>query len=173
MTYCTGRIKFPDDGDHIRALGCIALCSANLEDAIMRISDGLRHTFPNLPFPKNLQSFRLVPNARALRKVINRQFDIASEYFYKRDDHIIINNILITIEKVGGQRNQAMHSRILQNRNGQITREIERRNIQPLTSAELYGLAEHLSILEDEADTLWFAVCRLRDYTPDAEHDLP
>lgn len=172
MTIPIGRARFPDDGDHLRALGCVAVCAAYLEDAIIKISKDLIYTFPTLKSPRDLQSFRLAPNARALRLAIDQQFNSCPVYLHKSDDRNLVNRILMTVEKIAIHRNEALHSRILQDSNGHIVREIDQKT-KLLTSEEIYNLAEHLSILNEEIDILFFSLCRLRDYSPGAVHYQP
>ncbi|MGA8551395.1 MAG: hypothetical protein WB678_14285, partial [Stellaceae bacterium] len=68
--------------------------------------------------------------------------------------------------------NEALHTPMLMDLDGQIVREIDRKR-EPLTSGEIYKLAEHLSILNDEIDILLFSLYRLRDYSPGAVHYQP
>lgn len=159
--------KYLDDKDIVHALGYVAIESAYLEDAFSKLARDTQKLFPSVNWPDNIASWRLKPIAERLQKEVIKLFQTSKKHYYKKQDKNTAIRIFKEVIAATKRRDTMLHSPVFRDKNGNIIQvNTENRQGKALTSHEIYGLVELLSILNQEIYMLWFVISRLHDYTP-------
>jgi hypothetical protein len=153
-------IRCRDDGDVVKALGFVALNSGYLEDELAELAKAVASF---CPMHDKIQAFRLADRARHLRKSLTKLYVATPDYLYKDEAKWRVERVLRNVEQLADARNEVLHSPIFGGPRGQAIQKNSRRGDRPLSSGELYKLAEMLGNASGGVYGIRFPVGRLYD----------
>jgi hypothetical protein len=150
-----------DDRDIIRAFGFVAIYSSDLEDEVAEL---LRAVTAFAPLVRNVESLHTSDQARHLRKHLKDLFSRSNSWPYKPEEERRVEATLRAVERVAKERNEILHSPLQADlRTGNITQHNRRRNTRrPISSAEVYALAQRIFDVRSGVLGLQFPIERLR-----------
>lgn len=147
-----------DDGCIIRAVGFVAIYSANLEESLANLVNKAKEF---IEFNKEIEKYHLSDQAKHLRNILKAQYENCPNFHTKKRDQKRVDIVLKEIEKIAKKRNQILHSSIISTKDGDVQNNPKSGSKKPIKSAYIYNVANEISNVDGGVEELKLCLYRL------------